>query len=96
MLNSPQKQLFWSGLILITLTLTSNALLSKWLISEREQQVQTQVQQLTRTADHMFTALTYLEHKKPQKFAKELERVRKQLRSSVLVKLRKKEKNKGP
>ena len=90
MLNSPQKQLFWSGLIIIALTLTTNTILTKWLISQNQAHQQQRVQNLTRATDHLFTALIYLEKEKKEDFSKELGLAREKLRSPSLRDLRQK------
>lgn len=87
-----RKMIFLQGLVLITITMIANVLLTNWIISKRTEEIKTKQNSLIRSVDHIFTALTYMERNTGKelndKINFQLEAARKTLRSPELMNIR--------
>ena len=87
-----RKRVLIQGAILIAITMVSNIFLTNWIFTERIKDVQSGQRSLADSADHIFTALTYMERNSKNEFnsqiKRELDEARKSLRAPELISIR--------
>jgi len=86
------KQVFFQGILLITIILTANVILTNWNFSYRVEKIKTRQSSMIRSIDHMYTALRYTERNSNKDFneqiKRELDAAKKSLRAPDLITIR--------
>ncbi len=87
-----RKVIFIQGIILITITMLANVVLTNWFLSKRIVDYTNVQNSVIRSVDHIFTALTYMERNTNAEFndkiKHELESARESLRTPELMTIR--------
>jgi hypothetical protein len=86
-----RKLVLIQGIILITIILVANVLLTNWFISERIEEIKVRQDSMVRSLDHIYTALTYMEMSSSNEKVKyELDAAKESLRAPELMMIRRK------